>query len=33
VYHDTEKDAGKLADALPKDAAKLLSEFPPRKKK
>jgi len=33
VYHDAEKDAGKLADALPKDAAKLLAEFPPKRKK
>lgn len=32
VYHDTENDAVKLASALPKDAAKLLAEYPPKKK-
>jgi len=32
VFHDTENDARILAVALPKDAAKLLSEFPPKKK-
>lgn len=32
VYHDTEKDAGNLAQTLPKDAATLLSQYPPRKK-
>jgi hypothetical protein len=32
VYRDEEKDAGKLADALPKDAASLLSSYPPRKR-
>ena len=32
VYHDTEGDAQKLAAALPKDAAKLLAEYPPKKK-
>ena len=33
VYNDTEDTLGKLADALPRDAAALLSEYPPRKKK
>jgi uncharacterized protein DUF4136 len=33
VYNDTEDSLGKLADALPRDAAALLSEYPPRKKK
>jgi hypothetical protein len=33
VFHDTEKEARKLAEALPKDAASLLSEYPPRKEK
>ena len=28
VYHDTERDASKLADRLPKDAATLLSKYP-----
>jgi len=32
VFHDTEKDAQKLAEALPKDAATLAAEYPPRKK-
>ncbi len=33
VFRDTEADMGKLANALPKDATTLLSEFPPRKRK
>jgi len=33
VYHDTEDQAAKLADALPKDAVTLLSQYPPRKKR
>jgi Domain of unknown function (DUF4136) len=33
VYHDAENDAKKLGEALPKDAAKLLSEYPPKRKK
>lgn len=33
VYHDTENDARTLAEALPKDAAKLLSPYPPQRKK
>jgi hypothetical protein len=33
VYHDTENDARTLAVELPKDAAKLLSQYPPRRKK
>jgi hypothetical protein len=33
VYNDTEGDLGKLADALPKDAAALLAEYPPAKRK
>ena len=33
VYRDTESTAPKLADALPKHATKLLSEYPPKKKK
>lgn len=32
VYNDSEKDAQKLADALPNDAATLLSHWPTRKK-
>jgi hypothetical protein len=32
VYRDNERDAGKLAEALPKDAAKLLTQYPPRRK-
>ena len=32
VYHDTENQARRLAEALPKDAAALVSEYPPRKK-
>lgn len=32
VYHDTESDAQRLAEALPKDAGVLLSEFPPKKR-
>ena len=32
VYHDTENDARKLAKALPKDATRLLAEYPPKKK-
>lgn len=32
VYHDTEEDAQKLAEALPKDAAKLVETYPPRKR-
>jgi Domain of unknown function (DUF4136) len=33
VYHDTEKAARKLAEALPKDATSLLAEYPPKKAK
>ena len=33
VYHDTENEARKLAEALPTDAVKLLSRFPPVRKK
>lgn len=33
VYHDTDKAARKLAEALPKDVASLLAEYPPRKAK
>jgi hypothetical protein len=33
VYNDTEGDLGKLAQALPKDAATLLAEYPPKRKK
>ena len=33
VFHDTEKEARKLAEALPKDAAELLSEYPKLGKK
>lgn len=33
VYRDAENDAQKLARALPADAAKLLSQYPPRKKR
>jgi len=33
VYHDTENDARLLAEALPKDATKLLSQYPPRRKR
>jgi hypothetical protein len=32
VYNDTEGDLGKLAQALPKDAATLLAEYPPKRK-
>jgi hypothetical protein len=32
VYHDTESDARRLAEALPKDAAVLMSEYPPKKR-
>ena len=32
VYHDSENDARKLAEALPGDAATLLGQYPPRKK-
>lgn len=32
VYHDSENDARKLAEALPKDAATLLGDYPPRKR-
>lgn len=33
VYHDSENNPAKLAGTLPKDVARLLSEYPPRKKK
>ena len=33
VYHDTETDPQKLSEALSRDAAKLLSAFPPKKGK
>jgi hypothetical protein len=33
VYHDTEKEARKLAESLPKDTAALLTEYPPKKSK
>ncbi len=33
VFHDTENDARKLAEALPKDAATLLSQYPPQRRK
>jgi hypothetical protein len=33
VYADSEGDAAKLASKLPDDAKKLLSEYPPKKKK
>jgi len=32
VYHDTKDTGQKLAESLPKDAAFLLAQFPPRKK-
>ncbi|MEO7191269.1 MAG: DUF4136 domain-containing protein [Vicinamibacterales bacterium] len=32
VYHDTETKAGKFAEVLPKDLAKLFEKFPPRRK-
>lgn len=32
VYHDTEENAGTLAQALPRDAAILLAKYPVRKK-
>lgn len=32
VYHDTENEARRLAEALPKDAATLIAEFPPKKR-
>ena len=32
VFHDTENDARKLADALPRDAATLVAQYPPKKK-
>jgi hypothetical protein len=32
VFRQAENDAGKLAEALPKFAASLLSDYPPRKK-
>jgi hypothetical protein len=32
VYRDSEKDSAKLAQKLPDDAGKLLSEFPPKKR-
>lgn len=32
VFHDSENDAGKLAAELPKDVAKLLADFPPKRK-
>jgi hypothetical protein len=33
VYHDTEREARKLAEALPRDAAALLEQYPPKKAK
>jgi hypothetical protein len=33
VYHDTEDDAKRFADVLPKDAAVLISEYPPKRRK
>lgn len=33
VYHDSEENAGTLADALPKDALKLLLQYPRKKGK
>ena len=33
VYHDTEEEAAKLADALTKNAATLLSQYPPRRRR
>jgi len=32
VYHDTEDAAQRLAEALPKDAATLVAEYPPKKR-
>ena len=32
VYHDSENQAQRLAEALPKDAATLISEYPPKKR-
>jgi hypothetical protein len=32
VYHDTENEARRLAEALPKDAATLVAEYPPKKR-
>jgi len=32
VYHDTENQAQRLAEALPKDAATLVAEYPPKKR-
>jgi len=32
VYHDNESDAKRLAEALPKDATVLASEYPPKKR-
>ena len=32
VYHDTENEAQRLAEALPKDAATLVAEYPPKKR-
>jgi len=32
VYHDNESDAKRLAEALPRDAAVLASEYPPKKR-
>ena len=31
VYHDTDSDAKKLADALAADASKILAAYPPRR--
>jgi uncharacterized protein DUF4136 len=33
VYRDTKNNASKLAEALPKQATSLLSDYPPKKKK
>ena len=33
VYHDTESDPQLLADALPSNAATLLAQYPPRRRK
>jgi hypothetical protein len=33
VFHDTENEAARLASALPKDATRLLANYPPAGKK
>jgi hypothetical protein len=33
VYNDTENSPAKLAEALPKDALRLLADYPPKRKK